>query len=191
MVRNTKNYSKRRSHKGGSQGFGYGPGASLLPAASQLGEQIHQRYDSCMTVDRPGQQSFSLMGGLPGMKGGAVYGKAASGGRYSVDVASPLVPGLAEVTKTGCEPSLTQKGGVGLSGAADSQILSEGTARYTTAPSGWVGGTGAPVLLNQSLDQTAWSKTCTQTAGRRSMRKQKRTMKKRTMKKSKKSRSRC
>ena len=205
----TRSKKVKKVKKGGAQGFGYGFAGALVPGV-QMDAQMRVPYDSCMTVDRPGQQAFSNLGGLPGMKGGAVYGKTTSGGavygkttsggRYSVDVASPMVPGLAEITKTPCEPSLThfnplnkhftQAGGVGLTGSADSPILSEGTARYTTAPSGWVGGTGAPVLLNQALDQTAWSKACTQTAGRRTMKKRsmKRTMKK--SKKTKKSRSR-
>ena len=174
----TRSKKVKKVKKGGAQGLGYAPGSALLPGV-QIDAQMRVPYDSCMTVDRPGQLAFSNLGGLPGMKGG----------RYSVDVGSPMVPGLAEITKIPCEPSLThfnplnkhftQAGGVGLTGSADSPILEESTARYTTVPSPWVGGTGAPVLLNQALDQTAWSKACTQTAGRR-------TMKKRTMKKSKK-----
>ena len=176
--KSVKSKKQGRRHRGGGQGSGYAPGASLV-AGSQLGEQIHQRYDSCMTVDRPGQQAFASTGGLPGMRGG----------RYSIDVASPTIAGVAEVVKTPCN---SQSGGVGLVGASDMDVLSESTARYTHAPSGWVGATGAPVLLNQPLDQTAWSKACTQTAGAFSSKKRKtrRSMKKRTMKKTMKSRSR-
>ena len=190
--------SKSRKHRGGMQGFGYAPGAALLPGV-QIDAQMRVPYDSCMTVDRPGQQAFSNLGGLPGMKGGGNCGRLVRGGRYSVDVGSPMVPGLAEITKMPCDrPLYSQTGGVGLTGSAHAPILEESTARYTTGPSPWVGGTGAPVLLNQALDQTAWSKACTQTAGRRGSggkksqqkRKTRRTMKKRSTKKSRSRRHR-
>ena len=177
MVTKSKTKSKkhtkvRKVRRGGGQGFGYGPGSALLPGV-QLDAQVHQRYDACAGADRPGQLAFATTGGLPGMKGG----------RYSVDVGSPTIAGFAEVNKVPCEAPLTrtaQAGGVGLQSASDMGVLQEGTARYTTAPSGWVSQVGAPVLLNQPLDQVAWSKACTQTAGRRTrMKKRSRSMKKR------------
>ena len=66
--------SKSRKHRGGMQGFGYAPGAALLPGV-QIDAQMRVPYDSCMTVDRPGQQAFSNLGGLPGMKGGGNCGR--------------------------------------------------------------------------------------------------------------------
>ena len=58
-----------------------------------------------------------------------------------------------------------QTGGVGLKSAQDMGVYEAPTARYTHAPSQWTGSTGAPVLLNQALNPTQWSKACTTTAG--------------------------
>ena len=62
---------------------------------------------------------------------------------------------------------INQKGGVGTLSAKDMGVYEAHTARYTTGPSQWAGSTGAPVLLNKPLDGVAWSKSCSQTAGRR------------------------
>jgi hypothetical protein len=59
------------------------------------------------------------------------------------------------------------------------------SARYTTQPSDFVGSTGAPILLNRPLDGAAWSKACTQTAGRRRVHKNKKA-KSRKLKKTRK-----
>jgi hypothetical protein len=131
-------------------------------------------YDACMTASRPGQLAYSAVGGLPGMRGG----------RYTNNLTQNHA-GFAQIDKVGCTPNhvnpLNQHGGVGLHSAAGAPVLEESTARYTTEPSQFVGGTGAPILLNRALDQVAWSKACTQTAGRR--RYKKKTKKSRKMRK--------
>jgi hypothetical protein len=149
--------SRTRKHRGG--GRGYEPGGALNPGAGN-GLVINRSYDSCMSASRPGQIGFSPSGGLPGMKGG----------RYTTSLEGPIA-GLAEYNKVGCTPNhvspLNQHGGVGLIGSKDMGVYEAHTARYTTQPSQWTGSTGAPVLLNKPLDGVAWSKSCTQTAGRR------------------------
>lgn len=173
--------SRTRKHRGGGQGAGYEPGGELNRGASN-GLMVHRSYDSCMSASRPGQIGFSSTGGLPGMKGG----------RYTTSLEGPIA-GLAEYNKVGCTPNhvnpLNQRGGVGLLGSKDMGVYEAPTARYTTEPSQWAGSTGAPVLLNKGLDATAWSKSCTQTAGRRRRHKGKKSKKySRSKKHTKKSR---
>ena len=147
-----------RKHRGGA-GSGHEPGGPLNPGSGN-GLMINRSYDACMTSSRPGQMSYSSSGGLPGMRGG----------RYTTSLNGPI-PGLAEYNKVACTPNhvnpLNQHGGVGLASAKDMGVYEAHSARYTTAPSQWVGSTGAPVLLSQPLNGTAWSKSCSQTAGRR------------------------
>ena len=151
--------SRTRKHRGGGQGAGYEPGGELNRGASN-GLMVHRSYDSCMSASRPGQIGFSSTGGLPGMKGG----------RSTTSLEGPIA-GLAEYNKVGCTPNhvnpLNQRGGVGLVSSKDMGVYEAHSARYTTQPSQWTGSTGAPVLLNKPLDGVAWSKSCTQTAGRR------------------------
>ena len=150
--------SKRtRKHRGG--GRGYEPGGALNPGAAN-GLMVNRSYDSCMSASRPGQIGFSPSGGLPGMKGG----------RYTTSLEGPIA-GLAEYNKVFCTPNhvnpLNQRGGVGLVGSKDMGVYEAPTARYTTEPSLFRDSVGAPILLNKPLDTVAWSKSCTQTAGRR------------------------
>ena len=179
--RNRKSRKNNRRHNGGGQGSGWTPGGPLLPGV-QSDAQVNQTYDACLSAPRPGQISFSLTGGLPGMKGGA----------YTNNLATPLA-GFAQIDKIPCSPNYVnpqnavgshqafvypqteglpaqkggtpQTGGVGLQSAKDMGVYEAPTARYTHAPSQWAGSTGAPVLLNQALNPTQWSKACTTTAG--------------------------
>jgi hypothetical protein len=149
--------TRTRKHRGG--GRGYEPGGALNPGAAN-GLMVNRSYDSCMSSSRPGQLGFAPSGGLPGMKGG----------RYTTSLEGPIA-GLAEYNKVGCTPNhvnpLNQRGGVGLIGSKDMGVYEAPTARYTTEPSLFRDSVGAPILLNKGLDATAWSKSCTQTAGRR------------------------
>jgi hypothetical protein len=176
-----KRTRKNNRHNGGGQGSGWTPGGPLLPGV-QSDAQVNQTYDACMSAPRPGQISFSPMGGLPGMKGGA----------YTVNLSAEPLGGFAQIDKIPCTPNYvnpqnavgthqafvypqteglprgaSQTGGVGLKPAADMGVYEAPTARYTHAPSQWTGSTGAPVLLNQPLNPTMWSKACTSTGGRR------------------------
>jgi len=149
----------RKVKRGGGQGSGYEPGGALNPGLAN-GLMTNRSYDACMTSSRPGQMSFSASGGLPGMRGGA----------YTNNLTQNHA-GFAQIDKVGCTPNyvnpLNQHGGVGLRGASDMGVYEAHTARYTTEPSQFVGSTGAPILLNRPLDGVAWSKSCSQTAGRR------------------------
>jgi hypothetical protein len=142
---------RRRKHRGGGAGSGYEPGGALNPGSGN-GLMVSRSYDACMTSSRPGQMSYAPTSGLPGMRGGA----------YTTSLEGPIA-GLAEYNKIGCN----QRGGVGMASAKDMGVYEAHSARYTTAPSQWAGSTGAPVLLNQPLNGSMWSKSCTQTAGRR------------------------
>jgi hypothetical protein len=93
-----------------------------------------------------------------------------SGGAYTNNLGSNIA-GFAQIDKLGCTANhinpLNQRGGVGLAAAKDMGVYEAPTARYTHEPSQFVGSTGAPILLNRALDTTAWSRSCSQTAGSR------------------------
>jgi hypothetical protein len=126
------------------------------------------------------------------------------GGAYTNNLSSPI-GGFAQIDRDAshCNPNHSnplnngriQGGGaaVGPGGgsllASAAPILEEHTARYTTAPSQWVGSTGAPVLLNQPLDGKMWSKACAQTGGKRKN-KSKKNKSRKNKNKSKKNKSR-
>lgn len=160
MAKSRKMNRKNRSrHSGGGQGSGYEPGGALNPGLAN-GLMVNRSYDACMSSSRPGQLSFAPSGGLPGMRGG----------RYTNNL-STSIAGFAQIDKIPCAPNaenpLNQRGGVGLASAKDMGVYEAHTARYTTQPSLFNNSVGAPILLNKPLDSVAWSKACTQTAGRR------------------------
>ena len=161
----SRRVKRNRKHRGGAQGSGIEPGGSLNPGLAN-GLMVHRSYDSCMSSSRPGQMSYSSTGGLPGMSG--LLGMR--GGAYTNNLLENH-GGFAQIDKIGCTPNhvspLNQHGGVGLAAAKDMGVYEAPTARYTHEPSQWAGATGAPILLNRPLDGAAWSKACTQTAGRR------------------------
>jgi len=63
--------------------------------------------------------------------------------------------------------NFAQAGGVGLQSAKDMGVYEAPTARYTQMGSEWKNSVGAPVLLNQPINSTLWSKACNPTGGRR------------------------
>jgi hypothetical protein len=157
--------------RGGGAGSGWTLGSSV--GGVGLGNQENQPYDACLSATRPGQMSFVATGGLPGMRGGAYTNNLNSNiaGFAQIDRdASHCNPNHANPMNNGM---IRQSGGaaVGPGGgsiaASASPILEEHTARYTTAPSQWTSSVGAPVLLNQPLNELAWAKSCAQTGGKR------------------------
>jgi hypothetical protein len=154
--------NRRNVKRGGGQGSGWEPGGPLNPG-SPNGLMVNKVYDACVSATRPGQLSYSNAGGLPGSG-------IMRGGRYENDLTQSIA-GFPVINKLPCTPNhvnpLNQRGGVGLAAAKDMGVYEAPTARYATGPSQWVGSTGAPILLNQPLNTTAWSKACTQVAGRR------------------------
>ena len=171
MAKSQRKKATRRSKHRGGAGSGWTMGGPLVPGLAS-DATVRQSYDACLSASRPGQISFSQAGGLPGMKGGA----------YTNNLSTPIA-GFAQIDRdpSHCNPNHSnplnngriQGGGaaVGPGGgsllASAAPILEEHTARYTTAPSQWVGSTGAPVLLSQPLDGKMWSKACAQTGGKR------------------------
>lgn len=161
--RNTKvkkNKSRRRRQSGGAGGLGWTPGAPLTGLGDGLVE--NKAYDTCLSTARHGQTAFQYTGGLPGMRGGA----------YTNNLSTNFGGGFAQIDKVGCTPNHVnplnrQSGGAGNMAASSSPVLTEVGARYTGTPSQWTGSTGSPFWVNQPLSGAAWSKACTQTAGRR------------------------
>jgi hypothetical protein len=171
---------KALKHSGGAQGSGIEPGGALNPGLAN-GLMVHRSYDSCMSSSRPGQISYAAAEGVPGMSG--LLGMR--GGAYTNNL-SQNYNGFAQIDKLSCTPNhtspLNQRGGVGLAAAKDMGVYEAPTARYTTEPSQFTNSVGAPILLNRPLDTTAWSKACTQTAGRRKYKKAKKSKKTRKAK---------
>ena len=172
MPKNQRKKTRRSRYRGGGAGSGWTMGGPLVPGLAS-DAMNRQQYDACLSASRPGQISFSQAAGLPGMRGGA----------YTNNLSTPI-GGFAQIDRdpSHCMPNhsnplnngqIVQGGGaaVGPGGgsllASAAPILEEHTARYTTAPSQWVGSTGAPVLLSQPLDGKMWSKACAQTGGKR------------------------
>jgi len=159
MVKSRKIVRNKRKHSGGGQGSGYEPGGALNPGLAN-GLMVNRSYDACMTSSRPGQMQYAATSGLPGMSGGA----------YTNNLSSTIA-GFPQIDKIACTPNHTnpqnQHGGVGLLAAKDMGVYEAPTARYTTMPSQFTNSVGAPILLNRPLDTVAWSKACTQAAGRR------------------------
>lgn len=161
----TRRVNRVRKLRGGGQGSGWTPGGALNPGLPN-GLSVNQSYDACLGAQRPGQMAFSATGGLAGMRGGAYT---------NVMPSDNSLAGFTEISKLPCTPN--QRGGVGLQAASASPVLTEVGARYTTAPSQFTNSVGAPILINQPLSGAAWSKACTQTAGRRHNKKSKKTRK--------------
>jgi len=148
--RGSRMHRRSRMHRGGGGGSGWEPDGRLSAAAPYA--MVNKVYDGCMAVTRPGAMGFSTMGGLPGMRGGA----------YTNNLSSPIA-GFAQIDRDTSHCS--QRGGAGLLSSSAAPVLQESTARYTTAPSDFKDSVGAPMLLNQPLNQVAWSKACTSTGG--------------------------
>ena len=162
----------RRSQRGGS-GAGWGPGGALIPGSGQP-NMINQRYDACLSASRPGAETFSLQGGLPGMQ---------KGGAYTNLLPSPVngLGGFMEIAKdtSHCMPNHQsplnmhfQKGGVGGVASSAAPILEQSNAAYTQNPSmNFKDMTGTLHMINQPSSTLFSSKACGQTGGRRRARK--------------------
>lgn len=180
MVKSRKIVRNKRKHSGGGQGSGYEPGGALNPGVAN-GLMVNRSYDACMSAPRPGQMQYAATTGLPGMSGGA----------YTNNLTQNHA-GFAQIDKIPCTPNhvnpLNQRGGVGMVAAKDMGVYEAPTARYTTEPSQFTNSVGAPILLNRPLDTVAWSRSCTQTAGRRKFYKKSKKSKAKKTRKANKSR---
>lgn len=159
-VKVKKSRLSRRRQSGGAGGQGWTPGAPLTGVGDGLVE--NKAYDTCLSTARHGQTAFQYTGGLAGMRGGA----------YTNQLPTNFGGGFAQIDKVACTPNHVnplnrQSGGAGTMAASSSPVLTEVGARYTGTPSQWTGATGSPVWINHPLHGVAWSKACTQTAGRR------------------------
>ena len=187
MVKSRKINRTKRRHSGGSQGSGYEPGGALTPGVEN-GLMVNRSYDACMSAARPGQLHYSASSGLPGISGiSGILGMR--GGAYTNNLTQNH-GGFAQIDKIACTPNhmnpMNQHGGVGMVAAKDMGVYEAPTARYTTEPSQFTSSVGAPILLNRPLDAAAWSRSCTQTAGRRKNYKKSRKNKARKSNKSRK-----
>ena len=166
-VNKRKGKHARRAHRGGS-GAGWTAGGPLVPGLALGNAQLNKVYDGCLSADRPGATAFSNTGGLPWKMSGGAYTNnlqgANLGGFAQIDRdASHCMSNHANPLNNG---RLMQGGGA--AGAASSApILEQHTARYTGTPSQWNDSVGSKVWLNQALDGNMWSKSCSQTGGRR------------------------
>ena len=187
--------NKTRKYRGGGLGQSYTtPGAPLIPGVDTGISFTPQ--SSCMAAARPGMIPTPTTGlGLPGMGGGRRRGKASRrkasrrkasrrkasrrkmrGGRYSFDLSTsstfggtPYTSGIPQVVSIPCEsarpnPLNAQMGGVG---GIDSARYIAPTAGYTNTASTWLGGTGAPSMVQTPYDARILNPACMKTGGGR------------------------
>ena len=130
---------KNRKQGGGAYQF---TGASIAsPGTVNNFGQVHAGSQSgtpdCSLGVKTDTLGFTGSPALPGMQ---------RGGRYGFDLSTPLgggtpfSSGIPQVVSIPCEASTTRQSGGAVAYFAP-------TAGYDNKPSGWVGGTGAPVML--------------------------------------------
>lgn len=174
----------RRGQRGGGLGQSYTFGAPIVAGLGNAAEVVPM--SSCGAAARPGMIATPSTGlGLPGLAGGARRARTQKGGRYSFDLSAPVAggtpwgTGIPQVMKIPCEGSVPNplnqaplRGGGGL--GASAQAYYAPTAGYGNAPSGWVGSTGAPVMVQTPYDARAMNQACLKTGGGRKRRESKR-----------------
>ena len=163
------------------RGAGYQFGASITGGLiNNYGQEViagPKLMPDCVAAVKPDAMGFSGHKGLPGMGGGR---RKQSGGRYgfvSADGAPPAAPwagGLAPMSRIAPEmanPITNPYNQAG--GAADNQAYYAPTAGYGNQASGWVGGTGSPVMIQVPYEARAMNPACLKTGGSRKARSRK------------------
>lgn len=178
--------SRTRRMRGGGLGQAYSFGAPIVPGLGNSAEVIPM--SSCLAATRPGMVSTPTVGlGLPGLSGGARKRRGSGtrrrrlqrGGRYSFDLSAPVAggtpwgTGIPPVMRIPCEAAThnplntgaPMRGGAAAGLGASSLAYVAPTAGYGNAPSGWVGSTGAPVLIQTPYEARAMNPACLKTGG--------------------------
>ena len=166
---------KNRKQGGGAYQF---TGASIASPGTvnnfgQVHAGSHSGTPDCSVGVKSDTLGFTGSPALPGMQ---------SGGRYGFDLTAPLgggtpfSSGIPQVTSIPCESS-RQSGG-----ASDNVAYYAPTAGYDNKPSGWVGGTGAPVMIQAPYAAGAMNPACLKTGGSRRGRKARKTRNRKTRK---------
>lgn len=147
-----------RKQRGGAYQF---TGASIAPpgTVNNFG-QVHTGTTSgtpdCSVGVKSDTLGYSGSPALPGLQ---------RGGRYSFDLSqtpgggAPSMSGIPQVMSIPCEASTTRQSG----GAGDNVGYFAPTAGYDNKPSGWVGSTGAPVMIQAPYA----ARSCLTTGGSR------------------------
>ena len=171
-----KNKSRRcsRKQKGGAYQF-TGASVGAVNIFAQVNQGSHSGTPDCSLGVKSDTLGFSGSPALPGLQ---------SGGRYSFDLSEPLgggtpaLSGIPQVISIPCEASTTRQSG----GAGDNVAYFAPTAGYDNQPSGWVGGTGAPVMIQAPYEARSMNPACLKTGGSRRGRKVRKTRKTRASK---------
>jgi len=153
----------RRNRKQGGGAYQF-TGASIAPGAVNNFGQVHQGSQSgtpdCVVGVKSDTLGFTGSPALPGLQ---------KGGRYAFDLSEPLgggtpaLSGIPQVMSIPCEASTTRQSG----GGGDNVAYFAPTAGYDNKPSGWVGSTGAPVMIQAPYEARAMNPACLTTGGSR------------------------
>jgi hypothetical protein len=162
------------------RGGGYQFGASITPGlVNNYGQEVvagPKLMPDCVAAVKPDAMGFHGHKGLPGMGGGRRRSRKQSGGRYgfvSTDGAPPAAPwagGLAPMSRIAPEMAVANPYNPPMSGG-NNQAYYAPTAGYGNQASGWVGGTGSPVMIQVPYEARAMNPACLKTGGARRSRK--------------------
>lgn len=163
MVAQRKSRKCYRKQSGGAYQF---TGASVGPVNNfgQVHAGSHSGTPDCVAGVKSDTLGFTGSPALPGMQ---------KGGRYSFDLSetpgggAPSMSGIPQVMSIPCEASTTRQSG----GAGDNVGYFAPTAGYDNQPSGWVGSTGAPVMIQAPYEARSMNPACLKTGGSRRGRK--------------------
>jgi hypothetical protein len=188
---------RRAMHGGGlGQSYSFGapivPGlgnsAEVLPMSSCLAATRPGMVSTPTTgLGLPGFSGGARRRGRRGSRGSRRSRRVRTqrGGRYSFDLSAPIAggtpwgSGIPPVMRIPCEGSTpnplnpgphtpsTQPPMRGGASVAQDLAYYAPTAGYGNAPSGWVGSTGAPVLVQTPYDARAMNPACLKTGGGR------------------------
>jgi hypothetical protein len=182
MARRSRSSRKTKRMRGGGLGQSYSFGAPIVPGLGNSAEVVPM--SSCLAATRPGMVSTPTSGlGLPGLSGGARRRRRGTrrlqrGGRYSFDLSAPVAggtpwgTGIPPVMRIPCEAATpnplnhsAMRGGAAGGLGASSLAYVAPTAGYGNTPSGWVGSTGAPVMVQTPYEARSMNEACLKTGG--------------------------